>query len=84
MQQQEGVRFTIDHVVPKSRGGKSTFENCVTSCKPCNHRKGHRSCQEVKMFPKTSLVAPTISEFLRLKLETLGIKKTLDDIFASM
>jgi 5-methylcytosine-specific restriction endonuclease McrA len=79
-----GVRFTIDHVVPKSKGGKSTFENCVTACKPCNHRKGHKSCQEIKMFPKTQLIAPTISEFLRMKLHTLGVKKTLDDLFAEM
>lgn len=79
-----GVRFTIDHVVPKAKGGKSTFENCVTACKPCNHRKGHRSCREVRMFPKTNLVAPTISEFLRMKLKNLGIQKTLDDLFAEM
>jgi 5-methylcytosine-specific restriction endonuclease McrA len=79
-----GMRFTIDHVVPKSRGGKSTFENCVTACKPCNHRKGHRSCLEVKMFPKTQLIAPTIAEFLRMKLHTLGIQKTLDDLFAKI
>lgn len=79
-----GKRFTIDHVVPKSKGGKSTFENCVTACKPCNHRKGHKTCQEIRMFPKTQLIAPTISEFLRMKLGTLGIQKTLDDMFAEM
>ena len=79
-----GKRFTIDHVVPKTKGGKSTFENCVTACKPCNHRKGHKTCQEIKMFPKTQLIAPTISEFLRMKLGTLGIQKTLDDMFAEM
>ena len=79
-----GVRFTIDHVVPKSKGGKSTFENCVTACKPCNHRKGHRTCREIKMYPKTSLIAPTISEFLRMKLQTLGVKKVLDDVFAGL
>ncbi len=79
-----GKRFTIDHVVPKSKGGKSTFENCVTACKPCNHRKGHKTCREIKMFPNTQLIAPTISEFLRMKLGTLGIQKTLDDMFAEM
>jgi 5-methylcytosine-specific restriction endonuclease McrA len=79
-----GVRFTIDHVVPKSKGGKSTFENCVTACKSCNHTKGHKSCREAKMFPKTNLIAPTISEFLRMKLQTLGVKKVLDDVFAGL
>ena len=34
--------LTIDHVIPQSHGGGTTWENCVTSCKPCNHRKGHK------------------------------------------
>ncbi len=79
-----GRRFTIDHVVPRSKGGKSTFENCVTACKPCNNKKGSKSCSEVKMYPKTNMLQPTISEFLRLKIQSLGIKKTLDDMFKSM
>jgi 5-methylcytosine-specific restriction endonuclease McrA len=32
--------LTIDHVVPRSEGGTTKWENCVTACKPCNHRKG--------------------------------------------
>jgi 5-methylcytosine-specific restriction endonuclease McrA len=31
---------TIDHILPVSMGGKTTFENCITSCGPCNSRKG--------------------------------------------
>jgi 5-methylcytosine-specific restriction endonuclease McrA len=79
-----GVRFTIDHVKPKSKGGKSSFENCVTACKICNNKKGDRTCPEVRMYPKTNLIAPTISEFLRMKIKTLGIQSTLDDLFANM
>jgi 5-methylcytosine-specific restriction endonuclease McrA len=38
-----GVSLTIDHVVPKSRGGDSwSWENLVTACMSCNHRKGDR------------------------------------------
>lgn len=33
----KGINCTIDHVIPKSRGGKDTFENTVCSCKPCNN-----------------------------------------------
>ena len=33
--------LTIDHVVPKSRGGKSTWKNCVTSCLSCNNKKSN-------------------------------------------
>ena len=32
--------LTVDHVVPRSKGGVSTWENIVTSCAPCNRRKG--------------------------------------------
>lgn len=34
--------LTIDHVIPRMAGGKTNFENTVTSCKPCNHRKGSK------------------------------------------
>lgn len=34
---------TVDHVIPKSRGGRKTWKNCVTSCKPCNKRKANRT-----------------------------------------
>lgn len=32
--------LTIDHVIPRSQGGKTNWENCVTACKSCNHKKG--------------------------------------------
>ncbi len=79
-----GVRFTIDHVTPKFKGGKSSFENCVTACKPCNNKKGRKSCNEAHMYPKTSLTAPTISEFLLLKVKSLGVDKILYDLFKGM
>lgn len=78
---EKNTRFTIDHVIPKYRGGKSTFENCVTACKPCNNKKGRKLCSEIKMFPKTKLIQPTISEFLILKVKSLGIDKILNDLW---
>src|SRR5712691_2168231 len=42
-------RLTLDHVVPRSRGGESVWENVVTSCAPCNLRKGDRLPGEVAM-----------------------------------
>lgn len=38
---------TIDHVLPRSRGGKHTWENCVASCMACNHRKADRLLDEL-------------------------------------
>jgi 5-methylcytosine-specific restriction endonuclease McrA len=42
-------RLTLDHVVPRSRGGESSWENVVTSCASCNHKKGNRLLEETQM-----------------------------------
>jgi len=39
--------LTVDHVVPKSRGGKTIWTNVVVACKPCNLKKGSRAMVEV-------------------------------------
>jgi 5-methylcytosine-specific restriction endonuclease McrA len=41
--------LTLDHVIPRSRGGQSTWENLVASCKACNGKKGNRLLKEVNM-----------------------------------
>ncbi len=41
--------LTYDHVVPRSRGGKTSWTNIVTCCKPCNRRKGNRTPAEARM-----------------------------------
>ena len=38
---------TIDHVIPRSRGGQHAWENCVASCTICNHRKADRMLEEL-------------------------------------
>ncbi|MBC8182232.1 HNH endonuclease [candidate division KSB1 bacterium] len=45
----EPGNLTLDHVLPKSRGGRSTWENLVTSCKTCNVRKADRTPKEAGM-----------------------------------
>lgn len=44
-----GSNLTIDHVIPKSRGGKETWDNMVVCCARCNNRKGDRSLEEAGM-----------------------------------
>lgn len=46
---QKARDITIDHVVPRQRGGKHTWDNLVTACRPCNHRKGGRTPEEARM-----------------------------------
>lgn len=51
-----GSDLTIDHVVPRSKGGQHTWDNLVSACKTCNHRKGGKALPETRMtLPK----APT-------------------------
>ncbi len=45
----EARDLTLDHVIPKSRGGPFTWDNIVTCCKVCNHRKGDRLLSETDM-----------------------------------
>jgi 5-methylcytosine-specific restriction endonuclease McrA len=53
--------LNIDHVVPRSRGGADTWENLVTSCKPCNLRKGWRTPEEANMKLARKPFRPTWS-----------------------
>ena len=43
------ANLTIDHVIPKVRGGKTTWDNVVCACKACNLRKGSRTPEEAGM-----------------------------------
>jgi len=73
-------KMTIDHVVPISRGGKTTFENCVAACKPCNNTKGDRTPNEANMTLRKQPHQPTIMEFLTLRMKALGIDEVLRDL----
>ena len=41
--------LTLDHVTPRHRGGAHSWENLVTACKPCNHRKGGKTLEEARL-----------------------------------
>lgn len=49
---------TIDHVIPRSRGGPHSWENCVASCAPCNHRKADKLLSELGWSLRQPLVSP--------------------------
>ena len=59
-------KLTLDHVVPRSRGGDSVWENVVTSCAPCNLKKGNRLLDEVEMRLISAPKAPSPSLFVTL------------------
>jgi 5-methylcytosine-specific restriction endonuclease McrA len=61
--------LTLDHIVPKVKGGLSTWENLVACCSSCNHKKGDRELSEISdmtlsHYPKQS-TSHTIRHILR-------------------
>lgn len=44
--------LSYDHVVPRAAGGRTEWTNIVTACKPCNGKKGSRTCDEAGMWPR--------------------------------
>jgi len=72
--------MTIDHLIPKSKGGKTDFDNCVACCKKCNNRKGTRLPSEARMHLLKRPYQPTISEFIRIRLKKSGIYNYLVEL----
>lgn len=56
--------LTIDHVVPKSKGGKTNWTNLVTACNRCNITKGDKTPEQAGMVLKTTPFKPSLSYFL--------------------
>lgn len=54
--------LTFDHVIPRSRGGRTSWDNIVSACKPCNTKKGSKLSRECKMHPITAPREPTLYE----------------------
>ena len=51
--------MTIDHIIPKDKGGKDSWDNLVAACVPCNARKGNRTPKEARMELKKKVRKPT-------------------------
>ncbi len=55
--------LTYDHVIPKCKGGKTTWENIVCACKFCNSKKGDMTCEQAQMFPLNKPIKPKTLPF---------------------
>ncbi len=53
-----GQDLTFDHVIPRSKGGVTSWENITTACAPCNLKKGGRMPQEAQMIPRQKPYRP--------------------------
>ena len=54
--------LTFDHVIPRSKGGRTTWENVVAACAPCNLKKGNRLPRDIRMFPMQTPFQPTVHD----------------------
>jgi 5-methylcytosine-specific restriction endonuclease McrA len=57
--------LTFDHVVPRSRGGRTTWSNVVAACGSCNLRKGSHMPRDVGMLPRVKPQRPSVHELQR-------------------
>jgi 5-methylcytosine-specific restriction endonuclease McrA len=61
-----GIRtrdLTLDHVIPRHRGGRHSWDNLVSACRTCNHRKGGRTPEEAHMHLRRQPSEPHASSY---------------------
>jgi 5-methylcytosine-specific restriction endonuclease McrA len=63
--------LTVDHVIPRSKGGGSSWENIVAACAPCNRRKGDHLPNAIGMVPRTAPRTPHPAIFIHVASPTI-------------
>jgi 5-methylcytosine-specific restriction endonuclease McrA len=63
--------LTVDHVIPRSKGGSSTWDNIVASCAPCNRRKGDALPSQAGMVPRSQPRPPGPHVFIQVASPTI-------------
>jgi 5-methylcytosine-specific restriction endonuclease McrA len=71
--------LTYDHILPKSRGGKTAWENIVTCCMECNRKKGVRTPREASMTLVRKPVRPTWIPAVRITIGFREVPQTWRD-----
>ena len=65
--------LTYDHVVPRSKGGKTTWENIVSACYTCNRRKANRTPTQAGMALLTAPVRPSWMPAVQIRVSTRSV-----------
>lgn len=65
------TNLTVDHVIPRSKGGQSVWENIVASCGPCNRRKGDRLPEQAGMKLLRKPGVPHAAIFIQVASPTI-------------
>jgi 5-methylcytosine-specific restriction endonuclease McrA len=75
-----GKNATIDHIVPKSKGGSSDFLNLVACCQLCNNKKGDKFLNQLKMRLKTRPYVPRVCELGGFQKEAIDyLRRKFDE-----
>ena len=75
--------LTREHVVPVSRGGRDTWMNCITACRPCNGQKGNRLPEEARMTLLYLPYIPSLHEDMILRGRRI-VSDQMDFLLASV
>jgi 5-methylcytosine-specific restriction endonuclease McrA len=59
------LRLTIDHIVPKARGGSDSWDNLISACTDCNNKKGDQTPEEANMQMKFKPFKPSHIMFIK-------------------
>lgn len=65
-------KLTLDHVIPRSRGGDNSWQNLVAACKKCNQKKGNKTPAEAHMHPLKIPKKPKNCVLRKLKEENIS------------
>ena len=68
---EERGSLTVDHVIPRSKGGPTDWHNIVTCCAPCNRRKGDRLPRQANMVPRHPPSAPNSTIFIHVAVPVI-------------
>jgi len=66
-------RLTYDHVIPRSRGGRTSWDNIVSCCVPCNARKANRTPAEARMSLRSVPVQPAWMPAVQIRVSTKSV-----------
>lgn len=77
-------KLTLDHIIPKSRNGKQSWENLVVCCIECNVKKGNKTPNEAEMYLKCRPYKPTVMEFILKKIKSRELEKFIQELFQSI
>jgi 5-methylcytosine-specific restriction endonuclease McrA len=64
-------KLTIDHVIPRAKGGTSNWDNIVTCCAPCNRRKGDKLPLQADMHPREAPRPPSPTIFVHVAAQAI-------------